>query len=133
MDKRTRSGVPKVERLQFARLRTVHSLGDDRARMVHERAAEIEPTEVLCIGEVPDLSECCILLSDPYHLPAAYFGLSFRDYKDHDESGPDDDGLYITAAEHRDNRLGRLEASQLELLRQKMRGWWTRVVIPPRE
>jgi hypothetical protein len=125
MDKPSRSGAPRVERMQFARLRSIEALPADRQRTLRDRRDKIAPYEALYLGEVSTFGESFILLSDPYHMPSAYFGLIFQDYVGHSEA--DQIGKYITAQEH-DSRVGRLDLSQLALLRQKMTAFWARVV-----
>lgn len=125
MDKADRSGAPKVERMQFARLRAVQAQPVNRQQTLRDRRDKIAPYEALYLGDVSTFGESFILLSDPYHMPSAYFGLIFQDYVGHSEA--DEIGKYITAQEH-DSRAGRLDSYQLALLRQKMTAFWARVV-----
>jgi hypothetical protein len=124
MDKPNRSGRPRVERLQFVRLRAVDALPPEQRNSLRGSRTRLPPYEALHLGDIADLGESFILLSDPYYLPAAYFALSFEDYSQHPQAGPD--ARYITPSLH-DTRLGCLDAEQVELLRRKLIAFWARV------
>jgi hypothetical protein len=118
-----------MDRFQFARLRTFASLAHERQQNLRGRADKVEPTEVLVVGEIPDLGETFMLLSEPHYLPATYFGGTFVDYADHkDATG--DDRAFLTPASKHDTRICRLDDPQIELLRLKMQGFWTRTQPP---
>jgi hypothetical protein len=125
MDKPDRGGAPKVERMQFARLRSVQAQPGNRQHTLRDRRAKIAPYEILYLGDVSTFGESFMLLSDPYYVPAAYFRPDFQSYIGHSEA--DEVGQYITAQAH-DSRVGRLDSFQLALLRQKMPAFWSRVV-----
>jgi hypothetical protein len=129
MDKPDREGRPRAERLQFARLRSMQTLPADRRRTLAGQARQVQPLEALYLGQVRDLGESFLLLSDPYFLPAAYFGLYFEDYGQHPDGGADS-GSYVTAGRN-DSRIGRTDEEQLHLLRLKMLAFWTR--LEPKE
>lgn len=125
MDKPNRQGLPRVDRLQFARLRSLTSLSADQQRSLRRQADRLGPFEALYVGEVADLGECLLLLSDPYYLPAAYFELGLEGHAGHPEADPVN-AMYATPGAH-DARIGRLDERQLELLRSKMLAYWARV------
>ena len=125
MDKPNRTGQPRAERLQFARLRAIDSLPREQQVSLRGNREKVAPYEALYLGEVAVLGESFILLTDPYYLPAAYFGLMFGDYSDHPRA--DSDAQYVTPQTH-DTRLGCLDETQIVLLRQKMTAFWARVV-----
>jgi len=125
MDKPNSRGEPRVERFQFARLRSIDSLSGDLQRSLRGSSNSLGPFEVLYLGQISDLGESFILLSDPYYLPAAYFALRFVDYTGHPDADANN-ALYATPSAH-DTRLGRLDQSQIELLRAKMLAFWARV------
>jgi hypothetical protein len=124
MDKPTRSGQPRVERLQFARLRAIDSLPNELQRSLRGNQVKLAPYEALYVGNVADLGESYILLSDPYYLPASYFALSFENYSNHPEAEP---GARYVTPQANDTRLGRLDEGQVELLRRKLIAFWARV------
>ena len=124
MDKPDRSGNPRVQRMQFARLRAVDALPDDRQRTLRTTQENLAPFEVLYLSNVARFGESFILFSDPYYVPSAYFQPAFREYADHMEA--EGDARYITAQDH-DSRIGRLDDAQLTLMRQKMSAFWSRV------
>ena len=127
MDKPDRAGLPRVERFQFAAVRSMESLPPDRRRNLTGQAHQVPPYEVLYLGKVADYGECFMLLSDPYYLPAKFFEPHFADYVGHvavpDPSGPTS---FITPGRN-DSRLGRIDEYQLDLLRLKMLAYWTRL------
>jgi hypothetical protein len=124
MDKPGRSGRPRVERLQFVRLRAVDALPLGQQNSLRGSRSKLGPYEALYLGDVADYGESFILLSDSYYLPAAYFALGFEDYSDHAQGGPD--ARYVTLSLH-DTRLGCLDTEQVELLRRKLIAFWARV------
>jgi hypothetical protein len=125
MDKPNRRGEPRVERLQFARLRSIDALPPDKQGSLRGSATSSGPFDVLYVGEISDLGESFILLSDPYYLPAAYFALRFDDYTGHPDAGAGS-ATYAAPGAH-DTRLGRLDQAQMDLLRVKMLAFWARV------
>ncbi len=124
MDKPSRDGTPRIERMQFSRLRAFDSLPRDRQQSLRSQQSSLGPFEALYLGDVGSFGESFILLSDPYYIPRGYFSPGFQDYPDH----PDAEGeaKYLTALLH-DTRIGRLEAEQLDLLRRKMAAFWARL------
>ena len=124
MDKPDRHGQPRVERLQFARLRSLNALPIDRQGNLRGTRDRLQPFEALYVGEVPDLGETFILLSDPYYIPAAYFALTFVDYSTDPRAEPN--AKYITPQAN-DSRVGLLDQSQIELLLKKMIAFWARI------
>lgn len=114
MDKPNRDGTPRVERLQFARLRAVDALPVDRQRTLRSSSDKIAPYEVLHLGDVPDFGESFILFSDPYYFPTVHLEARFVDY---DSDGTQEAGRYLTAQKN-DSRIGRLDVAQLALMRQ---------------
>ncbi|WP_344829351.1 hypothetical protein [Actinocorallia longicatena] len=125
MDKPNKDGSPRVDLLQFARLRSMGSLPEDKRSTLRGMRQKLQPFEALFVGEVADLGESFILLSDPYFLPASYFGLEFINYKDHPEADPEI-ADYVTPV-LRDSRVECLDEGQISLLRQKMAAFWARV------
>jgi hypothetical protein len=124
MDKPSRSGRPRVERLQFVRLRAVDALPPEQQNSLRGSRSRLAPYEALHLGDIADYGESFILLSDSYYLPAAYFALGFEDYSNHAQGRPD--ARYVTPSLH-DTRLGCLNTEQVELLRRKLLAFWARV------
>jgi hypothetical protein len=124
MDKPNRNGTPRVERLQFARLRAIDALPRDRQQTLRSTREKIPPYEVLYLGGIPSFGESFILFSDPYYIPVVHLQPIFREYED---DGPGEGGRYLTAQEN-DTRVGRLDAPQLTLMRQKMSAFWARII-----
>jgi hypothetical protein len=124
MDKPNRDGTPRVERLQFARLRAVDALPRDRQQTLRSTRDKIAPYEVLYLGEVPDFGKSFILFSDPYYFPTIHLEPSFVEYG---STGTQEGGRYLTAQKN-DSRIGRIEAHQLALMRQKMSAFWARII-----
>jgi len=112
---------PKIPRLQFARLRAV---GDEDRQRMRSSAARLGPFDVCFLGVTEPYGECFILLDETYYLPAALFNLHFVDPGEDVMSG-NPDAVYATARAN-DNRIGRIQDDQLDLLRRKMIAYWTR-------
>lgn len=123
MDKPDSTGQPRVERMQFARVRALDVLPLNLQRTVRTNRNNLGPFEIQHLGDIPELGESCLLLSDPYYIPSAYFVPIFCDYTGHAEALEGD--RYITIQLH-DSRIGRLDEDQLILLRRKMNAFWTR-------
>jgi len=125
MDKPDKAtGLPRVERLQFARLREITALSPDRQANLRGAAKKVGPFEALYLDEIPQFGETFMLLTDPYYLPARYFDLTLLAHGDHPEA-ESQSAIYTTPRRH-DTRIGRIDAEQLDLLRQKMLAHWTR-------
>ena len=110
--------------MQFARLRAIDSLSRDRQTLLRQKQNDLGPFETLYLGEIGELGESFILLTDPYHLPAQFFALRFDDYSNHPEAEPD--ARYVTPQAN-DTRLCCMDEAQVELLRRKMLAFWARV------
>ncbi len=121
----TVTGRPRIERMQFARLRAVDASPVSYQRTLRMNRNNLGPYEALYLGDTADLGECCILLSDPYYIPSSYFLPTFGDYSNHPEGA---EGARYTTIQLHDSRLGRLDEAQLILLRRKMAAFWTRQV-----
>jgi hypothetical protein len=124
MDKPNQRGEPRAELLQFARLRAIDSLPRDRQMLLRQKRNDLGPFDILYLGEIGELGESFILLTDPYHLPARFFSLKFEDYSSHPDAGP---GARYVTPQANDTRLCRMDEAQVELLRQKMLAFWTRL------
>ena len=124
MDKPNRRGEPRVELLQFARLRAIDSLPRDRQALLRQKQNDLGPFEALYLGELGELGESFILLTDPYHLPAQFFALKFEGYSSHPEA---ESGARYATPQANDARLCRMDETQVELLRRKMIAFWARV------
>jgi hypothetical protein len=125
MDKPDSStGQPRIQRMQFARLRAVDATPAHYQRNLRTNRNNVGPFEALYLGEIADFGESCILLSDPYYIPSDYFLPTFEDFGGHADAAEGD--RYIAAQLH-DSRVGRLDEAQLILLRRKMAAFWTRM------
>jgi hypothetical protein len=118
------TGQPRIERMQFARLRAVDASPASYQRTLRTNRNNLGPFEALYLGDIANFGESCILLSDPYYIPSAYFLPTFSDYGGHPEAT--EGARYITAQLH-GSRVGRLDEAQLILLRRKMAAFWTRL------
>lgn len=124
MDKPDKDGRPRVEFLQFARLRSMASLPEGKRNNLRGARAKVPPFEAMYLGEVAEFGEAFILLTDPYFLPSRYFSLAFVNYRDHVAADPQVSD-YITPRSA-DSRVGRIDEEQIDLLRRKMMAFWTR-------
>ncbi|MDX6744982.1 hypothetical protein [Actinocorallia sp. A-T 12471] len=127
MDKPDKDGNPRVQHFQLVRLRSMSALPQDRRGNLKGGRAKVPPFEAMYVGDVGDLGESFILLSDPYFLPAGYFAPGFVDYRGHAEADPQVTN-YITPLLN-DSRIGRLEEDQIQLLRRKIIAFWTRMDV----
>lgn len=116
------TGLPRVERVQLARLRTLKTLTLDKQNSL--RAGRLGPYEALYLNEPSPLGESFLLLDDVYSLPASYLALKLRAHPSHPES-ESPEALYTTPTVN-DSRIGRLDEAQLDLLHKKMIAFWTR-------
>jgi hypothetical protein len=127
MDKVNREGVPGVERLNFLPLLSVEAAPADRRGLL--RRGRLEPFEPFYLGNVPEVGESYVVLSEVYALPAAYFGPSIQSFEDH-PSAAEDAQRYLVATRN-DSRLARLSDEQLEMLKDKVNAYWTRRLPEP--
>ncbi|OWL98650.1 hypothetical protein B7435_24095 [Mycolicibacterium peregrinum] len=122
LDKMNGRGLATIERLAFVSVRNVTSLDTQRQKMLRDKATELAPFEVQYIGNLDGIGEAYVALSDPYYVPAQYFGVEARVFPGLPE---DEKRLAITA---HDTRIGRLGTDSVELFREKWNAYWTRVV-----
>jgi len=122
MDKPTRAGLPRVERLNFIPLLSLTAADANRQALL--KRGQLEPFEALYVGDVPDLGEAYCVLSEMYPLPAAYLRPTIRSFEDHPLAGIDQQ-QYLVATMN-DTRIGRLPETVLELLHDKLNAYWTR-------
>ena len=122
LDKMNNRGEAAIERLSFVRIRDLTATPDHRQQLLRTNAAELQPFEAHYLGEVAGFGESYVLLSDPYYLPAGYFGVETRAF-----TGLPDGEKRLAITNH-DTRFGRLGDQSLELFRKKWNAYWTRVV-----
>lgn len=121
LDKKTRAGHSTIEQLSFLPLQSVSALPGERRALV--RRNELQPYEAFYLGDVPDVGEAYVLVSDVYAVPAAHFGVSISAFPEPPEG--ETPGDYLQAGD-RDMRVARPTPGQLELLRSKWNAHWTR-------
>ncbi len=124
MDKAYSDGRPKYERLQFARLRATAGLPQERRANLQGSRGAVAPFEAMWLGEVGDLGESFLLLSDTYFLPVECFRLLCVQYEEAAGNGPNTPRATPQVI---DTRFARLSDDQLNLLRRKMLAYWTRL------
>lgn len=126
MDKATPDGVPKIDWLQFTRLRLATDLPPERRGNLWRARTAVAPYDVMWLGDV-GFGECYLVLSTPYFAPVQYFGLTCVQYE---EVVDDRANLPRATPTRNDSRIGRLDDVQLFLLQQKMLIYWTRFAPP---
>jgi hypothetical protein len=124
MDKPDSDGRPRVDWLQFTRLRAIDALPAERKHRLRSGRGSLGPYDVMYLGEVGHLGESFIFLSEPYHLPATYFDLTLDGYTGHADAEPD--AKYVTPNRN-DTRSSRLDDLQVDFLHKKMLAFWARV------
>lgn len=118
MDKPSPDGArPRIEYLQFSRIRAVADLPARRQELLRNNVAA--PYEVLYLGEVLGMGECYTSFLETYHLAASYFDLRFV------ASGDVERGA---ACGINDTRVATLVPAQRGLLAVKLPAFWTRQV-----
>lgn len=127
LDKATASGKPKVERFSFVRLRSVEALPADRIGIIRTSPEKLQPYEAQYLGVIPGIGESYVLVSDPYFLPASYFGFELREYPDHPEPN-----RHLTITKN-NSRIYRLSDPEIALFRAKWNIHWTRQAPPTTE
>jgi hypothetical protein len=126
MDKPVKAtGLPRIEFFQFAALRSLSVLDEQRQGLL--RRKKVDPFEALYLGEVGTVGESFSLLTQPYFLPASYFGPYFQDFAGNKfipEGGP---SKFLVAGANGE-RIGALDAEDLELMRDKIVAFYSRRV-----
>ena len=125
LDKKSRSGELRIERMHFLPLENVTAQSADKQSALRRGAREINPSEVLYLGDVPGLPwEAFVVLSSIHTVPARVFEPILVDVVD-------DDGH---VSEHRlsgqrhSDRVARISDQHVELLLDKLNAYWTRRV-----
>lgn len=121
MDKANKDGAPRVEWLQFTRLRSL-TMMDSQAALNLKRG-KLGPFSMMYAGEWSGLGEAWLLLSDSFPIPAAFFDPFLSDHAHHPKSDQGD--RYLTPGRN-DDRIGRLSDESVTLLTDKMGAFWTR-------
>lgn len=112
-------GKASIERLSFVSIRKVSALPADRQQLI--RADKLQPYEAHYLGELSEFGESYIVLSDPYHIPADYFGVEAQEFADVG-------GEKRSVITNHDSRFGTLSSESLTLFRTKWNAYWTRLV-----
>lgn len=126
MDKAHADGRPKLEWLQFTRLRLASDLPAERRGNIWRARDDVAPYDVMWLGDV-GFGDCYVVLSSPYFVPMEYFDVSCVQYEEQVDDRPN---LPRATPGRNDSRRGRLEADRLFLLRQKLLIFWTRFEPP---
>lgn len=123
LDKRSGSGAIRIERLHFIPLENVAAQSRDKQGALRRGARNIEPSEVLYLGEVPALDfEAFVVLSNLHTVPARLFDLTLVDV-----TGKDGEVIDRRLSGHRhDERVATLSEKHVELLKDKINVYWTR-------
>lgn len=123
MDKCNADGTPKLERLQFAPVRSISALPKDRVGNLRAAKDKVAPFEALWLGDLGVLGESFLLLSEPYFLPSEYFGTRCVQYE---EAADDGSNAPRGTPLVEDSRIGKIPGDRLTFLRRKMIAYWTR-------
>ncbi|MCV2392975.1 hypothetical protein OEB99_01515 [Actinotalea sp. M2MS4P-6] len=117
LDKPSSDGTrPRIEYLQFSRIRTVVDLSSERQALL--RRNDPTPYEVLYLGELPGIGECYTSFLETYHVAASFFDLHFV---------AELEGRSAACGAN-DTRIASLGAPQRALLTKKLPAFWTRQV-----
>lgn len=116
-----RKGEASIERLSFVSIRNLAVLPNDRQQLTRTKANDLAPFEAHYLGQLAGLGESYIVLSDPWYVPADYFGARAQTFP---EMG---DEKRLVIANH-DTRFARLGDASLALFRNKWNAYWTRTV-----
>lgn len=121
LDKRSRM-TPRVKRFHFLPLVAVAAQPQQRQDLV--RANGLTPYELIYVGDIPTLGgEFFAILGEVYSVPAKHFAHELHDYQGQNPaSPPGEPNLRLTSG---DNRLGSLDTTELDLLRDKWNAYWT--------
>ncbi|GAA6525030.1 hypothetical protein [Intrasporangium sp. DVR] len=130
LDKKSRLGHLRIERLNFLPLQNVAAQEREKQLALRSYARDLNPSEVLYLGHLPEHDfEAFVVLSQPFTLPAAIFDPTLIDVRD--ESGNVIDTRLSGRSSHR--RIARLSDCHVELFKDKMNAFWTRRAPMARE
>ena len=125
LDKKSRSGELRIERMHFLPLENVAAQSADKQSALRRGAREINPSEVLYLGDVPGLPwEAFVVLSSIHTVPARVFEPILVEVLDDDGHVSD---RRLSGQQHSD-RVARLSDDHVELLLDKLNAYWTRRV-----
>lgn len=124
MDKPDSDGRPRIDEVHFTRLYSMQVLDEQRRRTLVGQALHLYPLDALYLGEIGQYGACFVAMNDICCVPAGYLGLDFHTYTGHSDVR---DGERLVTAGQNDSRIGRIDEAQLELLRRKFIGYWTRI------
>lgn len=116
-----KKGEATIERFSFLSIRNLAVLPEDRQQLTRTNANELAPFEAHYLGHLVGLGESYVVLSDPWYVPANYFGAHARTFA---EAGNEK----RLAIRNHDSRFARLGDASLALFRHKWNAYWTRTV-----
>lgn len=123
LDKKSRAGGIRIERMHFLPLENVAAQNADKQRVLRRSAREIEPSEVFYLGEIPELEfEAFAVLSHIHTVPARVFNLAWVDIVDMQGDVVD---RRLSGGRHHE-RVAALSDEHGELLKDKLNVYWTR-------
>lgn len=126
LDKRSRSGTPQIKNLQFLPLLDVEEADTNRQAVL--RRDDLQPPEVMYLGEMPGGWEAYVGLSEMYTMPAAFFEPRLEVFAGDPRADAEDPNHLVLDAH--DRRLGRLSGERLRCLYDKMALFWMRMELP---
>lgn len=123
LDKKSGAGAIRIERMHFLPLENVAAQSADKQSVLRRAALELEPSEVLYLGEVPVLNfEAFAVLSNIHTVPARVFDLAWVDVVDMQGDVVDS---RLSGGRHHE-RVATLSDEHGELLKDKLNVYWTR-------
>lgn len=124
IDKKSKSGKSVVEYLSFLPLQSVQALERGTAGDLRGRAGELQPYNALYLGDVTDIGESYVDLTQPYTLPALLLRTELQPFTDAETGEGDDERVVATMHE---TRVAALTHDALKLFWRKWSIQWTRV------
>lgn len=125
LDKATRRGVSTIKRLSFIPLISLDAIPKEQAQVLRAHPESSTPYSSMYVGEVPEVGESLLRVSDLFSIPSEYFGVEIQSFN---YDAEEHKHAVITS---RDTRVCTLDDVRIALLQLKWIAHWTRLAAAP--
>jgi hypothetical protein len=125
IDKKHRDGTSELEYLSLLPLQAVENLPGERSAKLRNSKNELGPYNAMYLGDVPEVGESYVMLTEPYTVPATFLQPELRLFTAAEIGDPDDETRIVPTVG--DTRVGRLTQDGIILFVRKWIAQWTRL------
>ncbi|WP_152185543.1 hypothetical protein [Segeticoccus rhizosphaerae] len=124
IDKKNSRGKSVLEYLSFLPLHNVAALDPGRAQQLRAALLEAKPYKVMYLGNVPQVGDSYVDLTEPYTLPALLLRTELKHFSAEVTSEGEDDRVVATMHQ---TRVAMLTERAVQLFQRKWSIQWTRM------